>query len=420
MVEMGETPQMPPATLSGAIGDSLIQARLSSAAFMNRIRLFLGLGFVLLYGVAIFWLNDGFYQRTLGLIIGYAVGAGLLQFLANRSKRILNLSRFAVPLFDVPVATVIQWFNLDRAESAEGTTMFTLSIYVFLTVMTSFSIRTRYLVVCAVISTLCIWLLEWQAGLPGISYISAPLMLTATVFGMHYMVRRQTSLIRDAAERKARRDRLARHFSPGVAEVIESRDDPGKGEVCELTVLFCDIRGFTKLSESIDAQEVIQLLNEFHSSMVNAIFRFGGTLDKYLGDGLLAYFNAPSRQKDHAERGVRCALAMIEDLETLNKKRFANGEAPIKIGIGLHSGKAVVGEIGATHRREFTAIGDTVNVGSRIEGLTKDHESDILVSQAVVDQVRSFSEELAFESAGTVPVRGRDQPIGIFVPSIPV
>lgn len=398
------------------IEESVRRARRESALFMNSVRLALSSAFVVLYLFAILVLDMEGMRHSIWLIVAYWTGSGLLWHFARRSRKILRASRFAVPLFDIPVVTVIQWINLPFSESPEATTIFTLSVYLFLTVMSSFSMRARHLFACALAGTLCIWLLDLRGGLPAISYFSAPLMLFAAAWMMSYLPGRQTALIREAAERKARRDRLARHFSPGVAELIESHDEPGEGEACELSVLFCDIRGFTEISEAMEAREVVGLLNEFHGYMVDAVFRFGGTLDKYLGDGLLAYFNAPARQHDHAERAVHCALAMIEDLKTFNEKWIRDGAAAIRVGVGVHSGQAIVGEIGASHRREFTAIGDTVNVGSRLQGLTKNFQSDVLVSEPVVRQIADTG-DLKFESVGSVAVRGRRQEVEVFVPS---
>ena len=400
---------------SDLISESIERSRKESADLLNATRALLSVGFLFLYLVGIIVFDMEMFRSTLLLVAIYCVGAACLWFFGKRKPALLHLSRYAVPLFDMPAVFWIQWINIPAAESAEATSIFTLSIYVFLTVMSNFAMRQRQLLACAVIGTVCMWILSERADLPSISFLSAPLILAITAWMMGHLSLRQIRLIREGAERQAKRDRLARYFSPGVAEVIESHDEPGAGEACELSVLFCDIRGFTSLSEHLPAPVVVTLLNEFFGRMVDEVFRTGGTLDKYLGDGLLAWFNAPVRQSDHAERAVTCALAMKDALSDLNESRKGEGIEPICFGIGIHCGQAIVGNIGAAHRREFTAIGDTVNVASRLQGLTRKHAVEVLVSEAVREQV---PDELGvtFDAVGEVEVRGREKAVKVFVP----
>ncbi|MNR91787.1 Adenylate cyclase 1 [compost metagenome] len=158
-----------------------------------------------------------------------------------------------------------------------------------------------------------------------------------------------------------------------------------------VTVLFSDIRGFTQMSERMLPEEVVTFLNTYLSRMVQAIFAHGGTLDKYMGDGIMAFFGAPVEVPDHAEHAVKAALAMREALETFNDERIRRGEPPMAIGVGLHTGECVVGNIGTSLRLDYTAVGDVVNTASRLDGLTKEHEADVLMShetyQAVADWV---------------------------------
>lgn len=397
---------------------SLGKSRLENADHMNRVRLFFAMAMAGLYAYALWIVRDRGLEPTTPHMVAYGVGSIALWLGSRQWRAVRNASRFAVPLFDIPVAAWIQHTNVRQAPDGETTALFTLALFVFLIAFSAFSLRPRHLLFSLGSAIACLVPVYSAAGVSPMSWVAGPVLLILTAGTMIWFPKRQAGLIREAAERQARRDRLARYFSPGVAEVIEAHDEPGAGESCELTVLFCDIRGFTGLSEKLDAPAVVDLLNEFHSAMVEEIFERGGTLDKYLGDGLLAYFNAPVRQADHATRAVACALAMVRRLETLNAGRAAAGKPPLGIGIGLHAGQAVVGNVGAPHRREFTAIGDTVNVASRLQSLTREHGTSILVSEAVVEAVPHHpTAAVHFAPAGETAVRGRDATIRLFVPT---
>ena len=179
-----------------------------------------------------------------------------------------------------------------------------------------------------------------------------------------------------------------------------------------MSVLFSDIRGFTSLSESRRPEEVVALLNRYFSLQVEVVFRHGGSLDKFIGDCIMALWGAPLDDAEHAPRAVACALDMADTLQAF-KRELGAADASFDVGIGIHSGPAVVGLIGSDRRREYTAIGDTVNVASRIEGLTKDAGRRILVSRETMLACR---ETFDFGPAGSYKVKGRSQEVELFEP----
>ncbi len=176
-------------------------------------------------------------------------------------------------------------------------------------------------------------------------------------------------------------------------------------------MLFSDIRGFTTLSESRTPQEVVSLINSYFSRQVAVVFRNNGALDKFIGDCIMAIWGAPLDDANHAEHAIQCALEMADTLDAF-RKDLADPDADFDVGIGIHSGPAVVGLIGSEQRREYTAIGDTVNLASRVEGLTKG-VARILVSE---DTMRLCPDAFDFVPRGLYKVKGRTQDVALFEP----
>lgn len=184
------------------------------------------------------------------------------------------------------------------------------------------------------------------------------------------------------------------------------------GEKKMLTVLFSDIRGFTSYSEKMDPQDLVSVLNNYLSKMSEAIFRHKGTIDKFIGDAIMAIFGAPIEQPDHASRACEVALDMISMLQEVNKDQADRGQPPLRIGIGLNTGEMTVGNIGSQKRFDYTVIGDAVNLGSRLEGLTKTFAVDIIISEMTYE----FCERtrFVFRELGEVIVKGKDQPVRMY------
>jgi adenylate cyclase len=217
-------------------------------------------------------------------------------------------------------------------------------------------------------------------------------------------------------ERRARD--IRKMFSSYVSKRIvdELIRDPSQmrlgGTRKELTVLFSDIRGFTTFSEKYQPEEVVSQLNEYLGAMTDIVFQHDGTLDKFVGDAVMAFWGAPLDQPDHAQRAVRCAVDMIRKLQELQAKWAADGKHVIDIGIGVNTGEMVVGNMGAEGKKmDFTVIGDNVNLAARVEGLTRKFDSHIIITEYTFAKVKDSVEAKELEA---VTVKGKERPVVMF------
>ncbi|MBI5073866.1 MAG: adenylate/guanylate cyclase domain-containing protein [Nitrospirae bacterium] len=225
-------------------------------------------------------------------------------------------------------------------------------------------------------------------------------------------------------EKKAKEIRrmFSSYVSPKIVEILIN--DPEKAGIGgmrrETTVLFSDIRGFTSISEKYSPEEVVAILNEYLGEMTEIVFKWDGTLDKFIGDAILAFWGAPLIQENHAELAVKCALNMSARLDELQKKWKAEGKPRLDIGIGINTGEVTVGNIGAIGKKmDYTVIGDHVNLGSRVESLTKKYNARILITEYTLGKIRSSFEGGAIGHASVlgkerVIVKGKEKPVGIY------
>lgn len=217
----------------------------------------------------------------------------------------------------------------------------------------------------------------------------------------------------ESKEKRFIRQTFKYYLAPEVVEEILKNPEKIKlgGERKEITILFSDIRGFTSLSEKSSPEEAVRILNEYFTAMGEIINKNQGVLDKFIGDAIMAFWGAPQKIENHAEMACRTALEMCGKLRELNKIWQERGLPVLNIGIGINTGGAVVGNVGSEKRFDYTVIGDTVNLASRLEGLNKEFNASIIISESVFQKIKDI---LRVRAIGEVKVKGKEEMVKIY------
>lgn len=241
-----------------------------------------------------------------------------------------------------------------------------------------------------------------------------PLVTPLTAGGLAWLGAYAWLSATEGRERKRIRRMLGQYVSPAILEEVLARPD---GLLCaeigrreRLTVLFSDIRGFTEMSENWPAEDVVEVLNGYFSGMVDIIFHHQGTLDKFIGDAILAFWGAPVQTSDHALQATTTALAMVRRLAVYNRELVDRGRPALAIGIGLHTGEVIIGNIGSEKKLDYTVIGDSVNLASRLEGLTKHYGCAVLISDSTRAELGGA---LLTRTVDRVRVKGKKDSVGL-------
>jgi len=215
-------------------------------------------------------------------------------------------------------------------------------------------------------------------------------------------------------EKEFMRDTFGKIVTPQVRDYLLSGNVSLGGQNLDVTVMFCDIRGFTTLSEHMQPEEVVSLLNSYFTGLEKCIAGHGGVINKYIGDAVMALFGAPIPSSTHGMDAFLAALDMRKSLAEMNKGFVQKGMPEIHFGIGLHSGPVLAGNIGACSRMEYTVIGDTVNTASRIEGLCKTYKTDLLISQSTAFLIDKADGKSGLSFVSEAEIRGRKEKVKLY------
>ncbi len=401
--------------ITGILQRALDKERRRNARWLCAIRL-AGVGAVFVIALV---LGLGQGQSDWRLVVPhfalYSLLSAALALVAWRRPALHRLSGLGLALIDVPMVYWIQSATLPVSSSAAGTASFALGLFCAFIVLAALALDRGLIRLVAGAGIVLELVLLRQAGVAGGAQAAAVVVLAGAGIAAGHLVARVHLLIATVSHEGLKMEKLGRYFCSAVMDKLKNGEHGAAAQACEVTVLFSDIRDFTALSEKLAPEQVVAMLNEYHERMVETIFKHSGTLDKFIGDGIMAYFGAPVADESHPRHAVACALAMQDDLAAINAARSGRGEPVLRIGIGVHTGSVVVGDIGSPARRlEFTAIGDAVNLASRIEGLTKVHGVVTLVSQATRDRV---GDAYAWTEAAPMAVKGKSEPVRTFIPA---
>jgi adenylate cyclase len=267
------------------------------------------------------------------------------------------------------------------------------------------------------------WLEPYAAGTPlpphslttDLARLSVVGLVTLALFIA--VTRARRALIASMIE-AGRRANLSRYLSPQLVDELALAGEAARSfGSLKAAILFADLRGFTTLAERMPPGEVAEFLNEYRRRVAEPIHRHHGIIDKFIGDGVMAIFGVPQPGPEDARHAVLGGLALLSAISGWSAERIARGQSPVEIGVGIHYGDVMAGALGDEHRLEYTAIGDTVNVAARVEQLTSDLESPLLVSAEVLTAAPCLERELRFEPLPARFLRGRSRPIQLYKPT---
>jgi len=308
---------------------------------------------------------------------------------------------------DVVVCTLAAIFGA-MVSTNHGQPLLTVGQLCFFLAIASVRYSVRSLILTGVLVSISL-------GVLTLLCIDFPILYVGLLFGPVLGVGFVMAWIQQSAQRQTvalrSRDSLTRFLPKQVADRLLRDGKPLPGMRTQATVMFVDIRSFTAMSETLAPEQVLEFLNAYFANVVHLVFAHGGMVNKFIGDGMMAVWGVPDPLPDHAHRAVEAALAIRASVALYNAERLRKGDPAIAVGIGIHSGEVVAGNLGTPELIEYTVIGDTVNLASRLESVTKSHHVDLVLSGSTFEAVR---ERFSGRKLGDEQIRGKAQPVEVF------
>lgn len=337
-------------------------------------------------------------------------------FIYFRAKPAYSPARkYVIASFDLAIFTIVSFlFRYQDAYPPIFLSLFAVCVLSMLITLCALRYDQNVLIFTWLLSALIFvvvfpWQVEreYQAPVLGVGLGTLTFIAVVTVYASRSLVAMHREVVT--------KQQLSRFLAPEmISQVIQKPDLLNRTtELRRATIVFADVRGFTALSEKLPPGEVVDRLNEFLEETSASILKYQGMIDKYIGDAVLGVFGVPTNEDDHAHRAVLAAIEMCRRLDALNELASANNLPTISNGVGVHTGELLIGVIGSSMRFDYTVIGDTVNVASRIESLTRQYETRILCSDATKLEL---PKNLHLDFVGTVTVKNREQALGVWCP----
>ncbi|RME34777.1 MAG: adenylate/guanylate cyclase domain-containing protein [Gammaproteobacteria bacterium] len=350
-------------------------------------------------------------SRHRGILRGLLILAAFLLLLGHASG-LLNLSwdwgaRLAIR--DELIRNYLETGHYRELLQAPEVALFLVTGVLLSLLLPSLTpIRASLLTLAAMVPPLWLALHDPRSG--QVIPMEFTLLTILVLYGLHIL----TAYFTEVRQKQRILELFGRYVPRDLVRTLASSREgiDTAGEAREMSVLFCDIIGFTDLSEKMEPRELVRMLNHHFNTVSEVLFRHGATIDKYMGDSVMAFWGAPLRQPDHARRAVLAALEMVERVRALHADFRQRGWPELDVGIGISSGTMAVGNMGSDFRVNYTVVGDAVNLAARLEELTRNYRRPILVSEST----RDLATGIAFRELDTVRVRGRDQQTRLFEP----